>query len=127
MGKNILLKVLYAFFALCIISCSKDDDKKDDSINGGTDGTEAAYFIGKWKQSDIDQTWTFNANGTCVQDYNGHSSYHYEGTWRYVSESKTLITDVNGWIWNVISTSDKQWTGLNVSGKKAYTYNRIVK
>ena len=84
-------------------------------------------LTGNWNIPSYDITYTFNADGTCVKDYSGYNHYHSEGTWHYVPDSKTLITDVDGWIWIIISTSEKQWTGTSVSGKKAYTYNRVDK
>ena len=128
MKKLYFIGILLSVFIMSIgcMSCGKDDDEED-GITGGTDNTMAAYFIGTWRQADVDQVWTFNADGTCVKDYSGYNHYHSEGTWHYVPDSKTLITDVDGWIWIIISTSEKQWAGTSVSGKKAYTYNRVDK
>lgn len=121
MKKSISFKTLFIFFVLFIsfASCSKDDEKNEsDKITN--------YFIGKWKQNDVDQVWTFNADGTCVKDYTGHNTFHSEGTWHYIPDSKTLVTNVDGWVWVILSTTEKQWTGITVNSKKAYTYNRIV-
>lgn len=100
-----------------LISCSKDND--DDPIESGTADAEAKKFIGTWEGYG---TWTFNADGTCMYEYNST----YRGHWSYAADSKTLITDILEWNWLVLAISEDSWTGTHLAGKKStFTYTRV--
>lgn len=103
-------------FSLSFISCSSDDN---DEV-GNTTNKEAQIFIGKWTGY---YDWEFRADGTCTYITN---SKKVNGTWKYESDSKTLITDVLEWNWEIISLSQDTWVGKHLAGKKGtYTYTRI--
>lgn len=119
--KNLL--VLWACTMLAcsftFVSCSDDDDNNDE-IEAGTVNANAKMFIGTW---DGYGTWTFNEDGTCKYKY---SSTTYSGKWSYNADTKTLITDVLTWNWEILNISEDSWTGMHLAGKKStFTYTRI--
>ncbi len=102
---------------LCVGFFACNSDNEEDV--GNIQDAEARKFIGKW---DGYGYWEFNEDGTCSYSYNST----YNGTWKYEKNSKTLITDVLNWNWQIISISDDQWTGTHLAGKKGtYTYSRV--
>lgn len=110
----VLLAMLFLSFSF--ISCSDDDEDKV----GNTTNKEAQIFIGKWYGY---YTWEFKADGTCSYITNSKT---YRGTWKYEAESKTLITDVLEWNWEIISLSQDMWVGKHLAGQKGtHTYTRI--
>lgn len=128
--KNLLLLSLFMLTALCtnFTSCSKDNDedgKHNNNIEASTDNSHAKMFIGTWSGYG---TWTFNADGTCSYNYvswDGKSSWH-TGTWSYNEETKTLITDVLTWNWQILNISENSWTGTHLAGQKnTHTYSRV--
>ena len=101
----------------CIIlpSCSNDDNK--DVIEG-----EAKKFIGYWSGSAYD-IWRFREDGTCDRSYNAKS---FTGHWSYNSKTKTLITDIQEWKWQILNLTDKSWTGKHLGGRGyTYTYEKF--
>ena len=101
------------------------NDGNHNDIEASTDNSNAKMFIGTWSGYG---TWTFNADGTCSYNYvswDGKSSWH-TGTWSYNEETKTLITDVLTWNWQILNISENSWTGTHLAGQKnTHTYSRV--
>ena len=98
-------------------SCSDDDDEKE-VIEANTNKSEAKMFIGTWGGYG---TWTFNEDGTCEYSYYDD----YSGHWSYNAETKTLITDILTWNWQILNITENSWTGTHLAGKgSTITYTR---
>lgn len=127
--ESLLTFMMVAMLSVGFASCGGDDEDDnldtggnksvvDEGSDTGVDET-SQLFIGKWSGYG---TWEFRADGTCTYSYNNT----YNGTWKYVSKSKTLITDILNWNWNILSVTENQWTGTHLAGKKGtHTYNRV--
>lgn len=75
-------------------------------------------FVGRWTGYG---TWEFNADGTCSYSLN----WKHTGTWKYIPESQTLVTDILNWNWKVITVSENQWVGTHLAGNgSTITYSR---
>lgn len=120
MNKKILglLTIVTAImFSLTFTSCNNDD--VEETIEAGTNKLEAKMFIGTWSGYG---TWTFNEDGTCEYSYNSS----YSGHWSYNSETKTLITDVLNWNWQILNITENSWTGTHLAGKgTTTTFTRV--
>lgn len=103
--------------AIAFTACSDDDD--EEVIEAGTNNSEAKMFIGTWSGYG---TWTFNEDGTCKYSYNSS----YSGSWSYNSETKTLITNVLNWNWQILNVTENSWTGTHLAGKgTTTTFTRV--
>lgn len=93
--------------------------KKVEETSSTKEDLVAQSFVGKWTGYG---TWEFKADGTC--SYSKNSSY--TGTWTYIPESQTLVTNVLNWSWKVVSIAENQWVGTHLAGKgTTTTYSRI--
>lgn len=115
---GLLTIIMVGMLSFTFSSCSSDDDDEE-VIEAGTNNSEAKMFIGTWSGYG---TWTFYEDGTCEYSYNGS----YSGHWSYNSETKTLITDVLNWNWQILNVSENSWTGTHLAGKRStITYTRV--
>ena len=113
--KKFFILFLLSIMSISFAACGGGDDEADEPKMDKT----SKMFIGKWSGYG---TWEFRADGTCTYTYYNT----YTGTWKYASDSKTLITDITNWNWKILSVSEDQWTGTHLAGKGGtHTYNRI--
>lgn len=114
--KIVSLILVSGYLCVSMPSCSKDSE--DGPVESVTSDAEAKKFIGTWSGYG---TWTFNADGTCKYYYNSNHTGH----WSYAADTKTLITDIATWNWQILAVSEDSWTGTHLAGKKGtYTYTR---
>ena len=121
MKKNLwsLLLALLTISTSAIAFTACGDDDVEEVIEAGTNDSEAKMFIGTWSGYG---TWTFNEDGTCEYSYNSS----YSGHWSYNSETKTLITDVLNWNWQILNVTENSWTGTHLAGKRStITFTRV--
>ena len=89
------------------------------NVDSNTEEEHIQTFVGRWTGYG---TWEFNADGTCSYSLNSK----YTGTWKYIPESQTLVTDILNWNWKVITVSENQWVGTHLAGKgSTITYSRV--
>jgi len=117
---------------------NNNNNNNNNGNNNGNDGNNNSdIFVGKWTGTvGIDgimwnYLWEFKADGVCTQRrsntnplYGG--TWNETATWRYESQSKTLITTVPNWNWEIISVSKDMWVGKRLHGSgPVITYTRV--
>lgn len=134
---------------LVLCSCSEDND--ENPAGGGQTGTsevvapdldeENLPFVGEWSgwgpyhasgtpsssYGVVKGTWIFYNDGT--YRWSGTNSYGYtyneKGSWRYIPESKLLVTDGScGLSWAVEEISNGQWVGTIQGKGGTYIYTK---
>lgn len=117
--KKVLFLAVVMVGLFSFAACTNDGITNEGGEETSGTVSEADMFIGTWSGHG---EWTFNADGTCMYEYFDQ----YEGHWTYDSESRTLITDVLEWNWEIINVSENMWTGEHLAGSKdTYTYSRV--
>lgn len=124
MTKNKLLLPCLIIASL-VASCGNNEETEDieknfnENSNYGSLKGEQKKLVGMWSQSTSTKCgdFIFFANGECISGDN-------HGTWTYSESAKQLITDINGWSFNISVIEDDLWSGTSINSGTPVMFKR---